>query len=74
MRFVVMRGGGKGNWIKAVKRYKLPVIKEVSTSNVMYNMINTINTAICYKSKLLKRVNLEFSSQRKTIFSNCIFI
>ena len=22
-----MRGGGRGNWMKAVKRYKLPVVR-----------------------------------------------
>ena len=31
--------------MKAVKRYKFPVI---SARDVMYNMINTINTAVCY--------------------------
>ena len=31
---------GRRNWMKAVKRYKLPVITEVSTRDVMCNMIN----------------------------------
>jgi len=48
---------------KVVKEgYKLPVI----TRDVMYNMINIINTAVCYITKLLT-VNPEFSSQGKTI-------
>ena len=36
--------GGRGNWIKEVKRYKLPVIRLKSTRAVIYNMINIINT------------------------------
>ena len=32
---------GRGNWMKVVKRYKLPVI---STRDVMDNMINIMNT------------------------------
>ena len=49
--------------MKVVKEgYKLPVI----TKDVMYNMINIINTAVCYITKLLT-VNPEFSSQGKTI-------
>lgn len=35
--------------MKAVKRYKLPV---VSTKDIMYNMINVINTAIRSALKL----------------------
>ena len=51
--------------MKVVKEgYKLPVI----TRDVMYNMINTINTAVCYITKLLT-VNPEFSSQGKIYFS-----
>ena len=42
------RGLGEGNWMKAVKRYKLPVIRKISTRNIMYHRINIINTAVCY--------------------------
>ena len=38
----------RGNWMKAIKEYKLAVIKQISTRDVMYNMINRINTAVCY--------------------------
>ena len=34
--------------MKAVKKYKLPVIRYISTRVSMYNKINVINTAICY--------------------------
>ena len=37
-------GGGRGNWIEAVKRYTLPV--NVSAKDVMYNTINTVNTVV----------------------------
>ena len=47
MKFVVTRGGDKGrwNWKETLKRYKPPLI---STRDVMYDMINIINTAVCY--------------------------
>ena len=49
---MVIRGGGgsgKGNWMKVVKRYK-----RIGTRDVTFNMINIINTAVCYISKLTK--------------------
>ena len=45
-------GGGRGNWMKVVKRYKLAVIRW-STRGIMYNMVNIINTAVRYIWKLL---------------------
>ena len=49
IRFVVTRrwGGGRGNWMKAVKRYQLPVIRQINTREVIY-MINRMNTSVCY--------------------------
>ena len=41
-------GGRKGDWIKVVKKYKLPGIGSISTRDAMYNMINIIDTAVCY--------------------------
>ena len=41
-------GGGEGDWMKTVKRYKPPAITQISASDVMYNMINIINTSVCY--------------------------
>ena len=43
--------GRRGNWMKAVKRYKLPVI---STRVITYNMINVVNTTVRYMWKLLR--------------------
>ena len=49
IKFVVIRGGGhagRRNWVKAVKRYKLPVTREINTRAVMYNMVAIINMAV----------------------------
>ena len=40
------RGVGKGNWRKVVKRYKLPLVKQISTSDVTRNMMTIANTAV----------------------------
>ena len=34
--------------MKAVKRYKVLVIRYISTRDVLYNVINIINSAVCY--------------------------
>ena len=49
-RVLVNRGGvwGNGKLDEDSQKYKLPVIREMSTRDVMYNMINIINTAVCY--------------------------
>ena len=52
--------------MKVVKRYKAPVVKSVSTGDVMYNMINIMNTAACYTLKLL-RVNPKSSHHKGKI-------
>ena len=36
----------RGNWMKVVKLYKLPVRRSISIRNVRYNMINITNTAV----------------------------
>lgn len=54
---MVTRGRGRANIMKAVKRYHLAVITKISTRNVRYNMVNIINSAVCYIQRLL-RVNL----------------
>ena len=33
----------RANWMKAVTRYKFLVITQVSSRDIMYNMIKTIN-------------------------------
>ena len=39
---------GRGDLMNVVKRYKLSVIRLVSTRNVMYNIIKIANSVICY--------------------------
>lgn len=39
------RGEGRGEWMKAVKRYRIPVI---STRFVVYSMVNTVDTVMYY--------------------------
>ena len=40
--------GGEGVRIKAVKRDKLLVTRELRTRDAVYSMINITNTALCY--------------------------
>ena len=54
--------------MKVVKRYKLPVLGLISTRAVMYNMINTVNTAVSYIWKLLRESILRVLITRKKIF------
>lgn len=39
-------GRERGNRMKAVKMYQLSVIRQISTRDVMCNVINLINTAV----------------------------
>ena len=41
--------------MKAIRMYQLPVIRQTSSSIIMYNMINMINTAVCYILKLREK-------------------
>ena len=34
--------------MEVVERYKLLVIRQISIRDAMYNMINIINTTVCY--------------------------
>ena len=47
-------GWGRENWRKVVKRYKLSVIRQISTRDAMYNMVTIATTAVSYKEKLLR--------------------
>ena len=38
--------------MKVVKRYKFSVLRLLSTRDVMCNVVNIINTAVCYIWKL----------------------
>ena len=50
MIFVVTRG--KENWMKAMERYKLPVIRKIRSGDIMYSMLTIVNNAILYAQKL----------------------
>ena len=59
--------------MKAIRRYKLPVI--LNSRNVVYKlnyMINIINTAICYIGNVLKEQILSFHHKGKKFFFNLI--
>lgn len=55
--------------MKIVKMYKLPVIRQVSTKNVINYMINIIHTATYYILKLLIEQILKILITRKITFS-----
>ena len=47
-------GWGLGEFGEDSQKYKLPVIRLISTRDILYNMINIINTAVCYIGMLLR--------------------
>ena len=54
---MVTKGGewGRGNWMKVGSKQKLQIFSyKTSARVVLHNIINTINTAVCYIEKLLK--------------------
>ena len=53
--------------MKAVKRYKLPVIRQISTRDIMYNIANIINTNVLYIT-VPKIVNLESAHKKRKHF------
>ena len=66
------RGWGRGNWMKAIKRYILPVIRQVSTKNEMYNKIHRSNTAVHYLWKKVLRVHKEEKKIPYLLFYSCM--
>lgn len=53
IRFVVTRaevvgGWRRGNWMKVVKRYKIAVIRQISTGNVRHSMMTIVDTTVWY--------------------------
>ena len=40
------RGGWRRKWMKAVKRYKLPVRRQINTEDIRYNMIKPSQTQL----------------------------
>ena len=49
--------------MKVIKKYKLSVIRKISTRDAMYNILNIINTAVYYK--VVGRLNLKSTSSGK---------
>ena len=69
------RGEGRRNWRKVVQSYKLPVIKKISTINVMYNLMILVNTGEWYIWKfLIKRVNSKSSHLLLLVTKSCLFV
>ena len=74
--FWYLSGGWGGKWTWGThasktllhERYQLPVIRLISTRDVMYNLINITNTAACYTWKLL-RINCKSSHPKEKFFS-----
>ena len=57
--------------MKVVKRYHLAVITKISTRNVRYNMVNIINSAVCYIRRL-SRVNLVLITGENIFFISLV--
>ena len=57
-----------GNWMKGVKMHKVPILRWISTRDIMYNLINIIHTAIGYTWKLLRRQILRILIAMKKFF------
>lgn len=50
---LVTRGS---NWMKVVKKHRLPVTRQTSTGDVMHNTKTVVNTAVRY-TRMLLRIN-----------------
>lgn len=53
--------------MKVVKRYKHPVIRQISTENVMYNMITITNTTETNKQTKPLKIRRENKILRKKL-------
>lgn len=53
---VVTRCGvwGLARWVRVIKRYKLPVIRQISPGNVTYSMTTIVNNTVLYIGKFLR--------------------
>ena len=67
---IVARGGGRrwAKWVKGVKRYKLPVIKQVSPGDVMYSMATIVHKTVLHTGELLRQQILKVLITRKKQF------
>ena len=71
-RLVVVRNKGLGwaDCLKVVKKYKLPIIKEISPGDVTYIMVTIINSTILHIWKLQRELTLKVFITRKKC--NCV--
>ena len=43
--------GSEANWVRMAKRYKLSVIRKISTRNKIKNMLSIVKSAVGYTEK-----------------------
>lgn len=58
------------NQMKAVKRYKLSVIRQIRTMDIMYNMIN--KNCCMLQIKIIKRLSTKSSPHKTFYFFNVV--
>lgn len=58
------------NQMKAVKRYKLSVIRQIRTMDIMYNMIN--KNCCMLQIKIIKRLSTKSSHHKTFYFFNVV--
>lgn len=66
----LIRCRGLGNWIKLVKRFKLPIILYISTWGVIYSMRTIVNIIVWYIWTLLGANPKSLHCKEKNIFLN----
>ena len=71
--FTSSRRLGRGNPRQVVERHKLSVIRQISTRDVIYNLMTRANTAVGYVEKLLREQILRVLSTR-TLFLSFLFM
>lgn len=57
-----------GNWRKEVKKYELPVKRQVSSRDLSYCMMTTANTAVMIHRKVATRANSMSSHHNENFF------
>lgn len=57
-----------GNWRKVVKKYELPVKRQISSRDVSYCMMTTANTAVMIHKKVVTRANSMSSHHNENFF------
>ena len=55
---MVARGWGQGVWEDEDKRYKLPVIRWISSEDLIFSMVTVVNLSVLYTLKFLRETIL----------------